>query len=512
MNVRNKAKKPLHLGMGHFWIGKRDGVNVVMMRNVESLLEIHPEVRVTFFGKLAGNWEEFARSIPNTIEYINIDEFDPDYQIPGLRRKTTSEQKIQDYIWQGTNIMEVLTEKLRPMDMVVVENLGIGINPAVTYAFYLYLQYCQRHHPRKRIFYRAHDFLQQRARNFENLKKFQDTEIPLIPNWHEVIYPNYPNVGYITINRPDIERLIEHGIDRERIAYVPNPVDEHLIVDDNEYVNLRKRLAEQLGLRPDVRFILYPVRCVKRKNIEEAIFLTCLFNKIFNKVSQREIDFYGVTIEEEFHLLVGIKPDSGEDLEYAQAIEKFCREHRLPATIGIGDFVSFEREIDPQTEKITRYSIVDAFNMSDIVITTSYLEGFGFAFIEPWYLGKAVIGRNIQDITQDFQLAGVNLDHLYNVFRINGQDFRSIGYKGKENIGLEKRLEQIPKLENATFVKQVLGANDHSIRAMMHFLIPGKGDAIIQKNRQVVASTYSQKRVAQRLWNVLIGMPLRTSR
>ena len=103
-----KRKKGPHLGIGHFWVGTRDGVNVVIMRNVESLLECNPDVRITLFGKLAGNLDRFIKAIPGRLEYVNIDEFDPNFEVPGLPRKNISEQKIQDYIWHGTNIMEIL--------------------------------------------------------------------------------------------------------------------------------------------------------------------------------------------------------------------------------------------------------------------------------------------------------------------------------------------------------------------------------------------------------------------
>ncbi|RJP16125.1 MAG: hypothetical protein C4520_19110 [Candidatus Abyssobacteria bacterium SURF_5] len=505
---KNNNKKPLTVGIGHFWIGKRDGVNVVIMRNVESLLKLHPEIKISLFGRLGGNWEEFATSIPNNITYLNIDEFDPDYRIPGLDHKSVSEQKIQDYIWQGTNILEILIEKLKPIDVVLAENLGIGIHPAVTYAFYLYLRYCQQHHPRKRIFYRAHDFLQQRAKNFENLKKFHDAEIPLIPNWHEVIYPNYPNLGYITINKSDISRLIEHGIDRERVAYVPNCIDEGLLVDDDEHKNLRTRMIERVGAAPDVRFILYPVRCVERKNVEEAIFHT----RLLNVISERNLEIRRTRLSGKFHLLVGIRPENGDDLAYAEQIEQFCRVNDLPCTIGIQDLVSFERKADGTGNGYVQYSIGDAYNMADIIITTSYLEGFGFAFIEPWYLGKVVIGRNIANITQDFQRAGVNLDHLYNVLRVDGQDYHSIGYQDRTSIGLGRRLKTILHLSDLSFVRKVIEANEHSIHAMMSLLDADRACPLINSNREVVASTYSPAKVGEQLWEVLTNLPLRPSR
>ena len=500
MTGKNKRrKKPVHIGIGHFTLATRDGVNVAIARNVEGLLELQPDIRITLFGKLAGDPDEFVKPVPDKIDYINIDEFDPAYEVPGLARKTLLEQKIQDYIWQGINILDILAEKLKPMDIILIENLGIGIHPAVTYGFYLYLQHCQRYYPRKRIFYRAHDFLQQRAKNFENLKKFQDTELSLVPNWHEVIYPNYPQLQYVTINTFDISRLIEHGIDRDRINYVPNCIDEGLLVADDQHKDLRRQLIETHELDSNVRFILYPVRCVKRKNVEEAVFLTCLFNTI----ARKRLKIQGGSLKDKFHLLIGIKPVAGEDKEYADMIESFCRKNKLPVTVGIQDHVTLEREVDPKKMEIVRFGMGDAFKMADLVITTSYLEGFGFAFIEPWYVGKAVVGRNIPNVTQDFMRAGVNLDHLYNVLRIDGQDYLSIGYRDKEHIGLDKRLGEIFKLKNESYLKKVVEANETNIAGMISFLTPGRTETIIEKNRTVVASTYSQNRVAEQLWEVL---------
>ena len=59
---------------------------------------------------------------------------------------------------------------------------------------------------------------------------------------------------------------------------------------------------------------------------------------------------------------------------------------------------------DPQDPtKIERYGVGDMVRVADLVITTSVLEGFGFAYLEPWILDRAVIGRSIPFITPDFQ-------------------------------------------------------------------------------------------------------------
>jgi len=48
------------------------------------------------------------------------------------------------------------------------------------------------------------------------------------------------------------------------------------------------------------------------------------------------------------------------------------------------------------------------------LVTTSVAEGFGLAFLEPWLMGRPVAGRNLPEITREFEDAGVDLGGLYN--------------------------------------------------------------------------------------------------
>jgi hypothetical protein len=51
---------------------------------------------------------------------------------------------------------------------------------------------------------------------------------------------------------------------------------------------------------------------------------------------------------------------------------------------------------------------------ADALITTSIAEGFGLAFLEPWLAGKPLVGRNLPEITADFEQHGLDLSQLYN--------------------------------------------------------------------------------------------------
>jgi hypothetical protein len=82
----------------------------------------------------------------------------------------------------------------------------------------------------------------------------------------------------------------------------------------------------------------------------------------------------------------------------------FVNKHKLPVSIGFDDLLSLEREMDPAAPtRLRRYSARDMYRVADLVITTSVLEGFGFAYLEPWIADRAVIGRSIPMITPDFR-------------------------------------------------------------------------------------------------------------
>ncbi len=432
---------------------------------------------------------------------MNIDEFDPQAESNRISGKSIVDQQVHDYIWQGTNLAEILVERLADMDMVLVENLGIGIDAAVTYAFYLYTQYCYTSGDKKRFIYRFHDFVQQRPVNFMNVKKFHHPRFGVVPNWHSVLYPAYPNIRYIAINRHDSTRLLENGIEESRIFYIPNSIDQSIISPDDRSAELRKIIIEQERLDPEVRFILYPVRCVRRKNVEEAIFITCLLNSLTQGKSARE----NTHLEGKFHLLVSLRPTSGDDGRYADQLMDFVNKHKLPVSIGFDDLVSLERKMDPaDPTRLRHYSVGDRYRVADLVVTTSVLEGFGFAYLEPWIADRAVIGRNIPMITPDFQAKGMKLGHLYTALIVDRQDFKDIGQdKGSVDEALQERLSRILKLERPDFVDQVFTRNETTVRATLRLFDKRTRHDLVTLNKEVVTDVYSQETVGRQLYKVI---------
>jgi len=495
------SKKKLHLGIGHYGIGFKDGVNTVISRNVRALLKIGTNLKITLFGKLSPNYQRFINPAPGRLEYREIEEFDPEVAVRQLGGKSISDQQVHDYMWQGTNIAEILVEKLSDMEVIIAENLGVGIHPALTYAFCLYTHYSYTMREKKKFIYRFHDFVQQRPVNFQNVKKFHHTRFGIVPDWHSILYPAYPNIKYIAINRNDRWRLIEHGIEEHNIYYIPNPVDQSIIPPDDRSEELRAKIIQKEKLDPSVQFILYPVRCIRRKNVEEAIFLTRFFNSLAEgKTSRSECRLKG-----KFHLLVSIKPTNGDDAGYTEELIKFVKKYNLPVTIGLEDLVSLEREYDPCTPgKIRKYGIGDLYRVADFVITTSTLEGFGFMYVEPWIVDRAVIGRNIPVITPDFQAAGMKLGHLYTALLVEGQDFKDIGQeRPSPDEALQERLSKILKLSDPGYVDKFIESNEVTVLATLRLFDESKRKKLILRNKKIVEKVYSAENIGKRLYEVI---------
>ena len=176
-----------------------------------------------------------------------------------------------------------------------------------------------------------------------------------------VPYPE--NCHYCVINSRDYEILRRAGLNSDGLHLLPNMVDPF-------------HLAPQKII--DERFVLYPVRAIRRKNIGEAMLAACFFAP-------------GV------RLAITLPPNSPRDWAPYQRWQTFAEKHQLPVIF----------------EATQKYEFPDLIRSAESMITTSITEGFGFAFLEPWTAGQPLCGRKLPDICRDFEKNGLDLDHLY---------------------------------------------------------------------------------------------------
>jgi hypothetical protein len=106
-------------------------------------------------------------------------------------------------------------------------------------------------------------------------------------------------------------------------------------------------------------------------------------------------------------LLVTLDANSEPERPYAEAVKDLFRRHNRAAVVGFGhELVG------------SAFGFDDLLLASDVVVTTSLLEGFGFSFLEGANRGIPLVGRNLNELTSDFAEAGFPGDSLYEQFLV----------------------------------------------------------------------------------------------
>lgn len=198
----------------------------------------------------------------------------------------------------------------------------------------------------------CHDFAEDgRPTNYERISNIDH------------LYPLATHIHYATINSRDAQILEKAGIPNSQIHFLPNAVTREPIPSSN----------------PDAPFVLYPVRGIRRKNIGEF----CLWAK-------------HATANTRF--AIASRPENAEWIATFEEWQHFAAQENLPIDFAV---VTDEYPFEFWLKKSTHLA------------TTSIAEGFGLTFIEPHFLGRPLIGRDLPEITRDFTAEGLPLDHLY---------------------------------------------------------------------------------------------------
>ncbi|MGI9256147.1 MAG: hypothetical protein ACR2PY_04360 [Salinispira sp.] len=203
-------------------------------------------------------------------------------------------------------------------------------------------------------------------------------------DWRPAMYPpaDYPaDVHYGCINSRDQSALSRAGIPDDRIHIIPNLVSplpgatapQGAVAQDGSGSGSGSKVSG----KGSKRFALYPVRGIRRKNIGELILLSVLFNDIT----------FGITLE----------PKNPADIPSYRFWENFAKETKAPVEFNIAE----------------REGFAAALERADFFISTSVQEGFGFTFLEPWTLQKAVAGRTIPYVNTDFTASGIHMNYMY---------------------------------------------------------------------------------------------------
>ena len=242
-----------------------------------------------------------------------------------------------------------------------IHNHCLGKNPALTQEVTTLAMAGQK------ILLQIHDFAEDgRPDNYANLRLPSEASAKE-GQLKSRLYPIAPHIHYAALNNRDFGFLKAAGIPEECLHLLPNSVSQLPQAED------RGQKAED-----STPLFVYPCRAIRRKNIGELLLWSAAMP--------------------EAKFAVTLAPKNPEVKPVYDAWVAFAEELGLNVEFDAGASTPFH-------EMIAK---------ADALITTSIAEGFGLAFLEPWLAGKPLVGRNLPEITSDFEGHGLDLSTLYN--------------------------------------------------------------------------------------------------
>jgi len=200
------------------------------------------------------------------------------------------------------------------------------------------------------------------------------------------LYPQAETIHYATLTRADAEVLCRLGVSSDSVHCLPNGVTvPHGSSLPRE--EARAGLLRAFSLPADVRWSLYPVRGIRRKNVGELLMLARWAG---------ENRFFGLTL----------MPATPQEKRSYHRWKKVAAEVSKQTVFDAGENPSI--------------SFLQNMLAADYVISTSVAEGFGMAFLEPWLMGRGVIARRLNTVADDFEKCGMNLGSFYEAVLIPG--------------------------------------------------------------------------------------------
>jgi hypothetical protein len=282
-----------------------------------------------------------------------------------------------------------LLEQAKGDTLYWAHNPTLGKNPLLTGGLQIAAREAERSGLPHRFLYHIHDFAEcGRLRNLMYLRRCW------VDGGLEEFYPTGENVGYAVLNSVDSSRLAQVGVPEPRIFLLSNTVQSP---DPGSRLESRATIASLLqdysqdhGYRFDPMrpWWTLPMRLIRRKNVVEALSLAAIAG-------------------EPPQLLVTLDANSEPERPYAEAVKKLFRNGNHAAVVGFGHEL---------VGKV--FGLHDLIMASDAVVTTSLLEGFGFAFLEGPNRGRPLLGRNLWEVTEDFVDSGFPAASLYEHFLV----------------------------------------------------------------------------------------------
>ena len=292
-----------------------------------------------------------------------------------------------------TKLESIINDKNIPKPICIIgHNLSLGKNIALSAAF---VELADKYNNDSDLsfFSVIHDLVEEgRIGLLEQLNKMEMSGIPVWEN----LYPYKKNIQYILLNIRNNDLFKKAGFSS---ALLFNPLNKKNVpkkLSDETYKKIEKACIslakhDNTSFNSNSKTFFYPVRIIKRKNVIEAIILTCLINKA--------------------NLIIGGRGTSDEDNDFYDTLVRFVQKYKLNVLFDVERVDQYLP--DYMGMKGSTFDWIYAY--SDLCISTSIAEGFGYALYEPWFYSRAVIGRLPLGVSQTELL---DLSHLYDIFDV----------------------------------------------------------------------------------------------
>ena len=241
-----------------------------------------------------------------------------------------------------------------------VHNYHLGKNPFFTKALINI-----SNNSRQKMIFQIHDFPEcSRYKLLSLLRETIKTDL----------YPQNENVRYAVINKRDYQYLVEAGMAKSALFLLENPI-EAVHLTTNKRCETLKGLSVHFApsfpaWHSQQKYMLYPVRSIRRKNIAEAGLLSALSDR---------------------NIIVSLPGGSESERGYSNKCREMFTSGLVPGMFGIGlDIGDYDIGFE------------DLIASSSLIISSSIQEGFGYLFLNSMNWAKPLIARDL-DILQDFK-------------------------------------------------------------------------------------------------------------
>lgn len=452
-------QKPKKIYFVHYGIGWKDGVNVSINNLIEPILQSRKDIEIHLVG---GDIKKDF--FPKGVFYHKISELLP------FKRKSLSKNVI---LRKARVIAQKLEDLTGKEGKVIIENPFLGdYHISAMMGFILYAEKRGRD-----VFFRVHDLYKNSVKYNSFEKIFSKKELRSFLKSRGVDLFFVPKKK----RKKELENL---GISSTKIKYLANGINFKnflLPLTKEEQEILYKKVLGKYYQKAKYKIILYPVRVVPRKNIEEAIFLVDCLRKI-NK--------------ENYCLVVCGKIDVHDpcSLNYYRHLKKLTAIVDFPVIFLRGRFPT-KREIG-LSGKIITYGMGDLYQISEAVIMTSIEEGFGYPYLETWASKKFLLGRKISDVISDFEGRGLKFFYLYSKISGFGK-----GYEKKE---YSKRIETIARiLKDKKLEKEVISSQKKIFLQAEYLRNKTKREKIITHNLAKTKKYFSSEAIVKKFLKLI---------